>query len=219
MTETDFRNILEETRKAFDASDIKQCAPKETPWYYSVCATRITPGRLLILGFNWGAESNEPYQPQDVLPSKSFMEIDNKELGSLGRVKLYLRKYCLADLEDVGQSNFCFFRSKHASGISQRDLELCFQPFSKFIRVAQPKTIIGLSAHLKNHMLGSAMLRSVKTPAPDLRFDRGGRQVTCQVVKGVYLNESKKVPVYLLPHPNYPIPRQTREAAWDFCFK
>lgn len=218
MTKTDFRDILEETQKAFDASDIKQRAPKEAPWHYSICATRITPDRLLILGFNWGAESNEPYQPQDVLPTKSFLEIDNKELGSLGRVKPYLRRYCSADLEDVGQSNFCFFRSKHASEISQRDLKLCFEPFSKFIRVAQPKKIIGLSMHLRNHMLKSDMLQSIKTPTPDLTFDRGGRQVACQVVKGVFLNEGKMVPVYLLPHPNYRIPRQTREAAWIFCF-
>ena len=213
MTEGEFRHLLEETRKAFEISYIKQFAEGQCPkleWYYSVCATRIEPERLFILGFNWGAKDGECYCPQKNYPSESFMELGYNELGSLDRVKPWLSKYLPEkDLKEIGQSNFCFFRSKRADQITSHDRKLCHPLISKLINMARPKTIIGLSAQLRDHLLPSC--QSVKTH--DLMFERGAIKVTYKIAKG----EFKSIPICFLPHPAYRLPKQKVEEAWSFC--
>lgn len=217
MTQADFSLLLEETRTAFEQSDIKDKAPSSISWNYSVCATAITPGKPLIIGFNWGATKNKSYAPQSTLPTKDFIETDNSSLGSLSRVKSDLKTYCKSSLEGAGQVNFCFFRSKHAYQISSKDIDLSLPLFRKLVEIAEPEMILGFSAHLREYFLSTGYLQNVE--AKTIRYIKGSKESSCYVTKGTIRVKGKVTPVFLLPHPNSKLPKLTRHAAWDFCFE
>lgn len=217
MTRHDFIALLDETRIAFEKSGIKAYSnEKDKVWHYSVCATPLKPDRLLLIGFNWGARTGEKYEPQLDMPEKGFMEMANKDLGSFKRVKRYLKQYCPGDLNEVGQSNFCFFRSEKDGQISAKDLELSTPLFEKLLQLAPPKAILGFSSRLRDHLLASDGFR-VKSQE-ELPYERGGKAFRCKVVKGELQVDEQRIPVSLLPHPNSPLPGAVREQAWAFCF-
>jgi len=216
----DFRDLLKDTDAAFNQSDIKEYAQQNNfSWAYSVSATKIVPNNILILGFNWGAEHGYEYSPQRELPKCSFMELKQEDFGSLKRILPYLRKYIPEDkVINIGQSNYCFFRSRKESQISGNDLGLSKPLFMKFVSLAQPSTLIILSGSLREYLLNHYPCSDLSTSSPYC-FSRGGWEYQYQTLKGRVMIGTNDVPFYSLPHPNYPIPSRMRDASWQFCFK
>ena len=67
-----FERLLEETKKAYEKSDIK-----EKNWFYSVTTTSIEKNKPLIVGINWGVnkkwlKDGNNYNPQNVYPYGVF---------------------------------------------------------------------------------------------------------------------------------------------------
>lgn len=185
---------------------------------YNVAATRIIPRNPLILGFNWGAQQEERYTP--VVVDKTFLELLNgNDLGSMKRLQRYLVEYlCMDDLalEKVGQSNYCFFRSKRDGEIVKSDLELCRPLFERFLEIAQPSVILCFSSKLRNYLIGDKRVRepiwqSVTTP--------NSANHPYAACKGFLQINGSRIPIYFLPHPNSRISKTARDEAWSFAFK
>ena len=212
MNKENFTNLLEATKKAYNKSDIKKIHPD---WSYSICATRIVPNKPLILGFNWGVNKQFKYKPQAEIPVTSFMEIENEDLGSMARIKQYLEKFLLnkKDLLEIGQSNFCFFRSEKENQISDFDLKLCEPLFLDFINFSKPSIILGFSWLLREYMVTNNFLLDLK----DKTIRIGTRNV--YVIKAKMKSDNKVIPIYFLPHPNSRISKELRTKAWKFCFE
>ena len=201
-----FESILKETEKAYLASEIKS-----RNLYYSISATPINKNSTLILGFNWGAGQNQPYTAQFEMETKPFTQIP--DLGSLKRTVSYFRSYLTSrNPDEFVQSNFCFFRSKKESDLSTSDLKLTQPLFDSFIEYAMPKEVVSFSARLKEYFENQNMLSSMET----IPISSGTKKFTSTKAK---LNiKNRIVPIYFLPHPNYPITNEARHKAWKHCF-
>ena len=218
-TEEQLRDLLAATELQFNRSQIKvdaeTCAKK---WMYNIAATRIVPQSPLILGFNWGAQENERYTP--MVANKTFLELLNgSDLGSMRRLRPYLVEYLHMDdpgLEKVGQSNYCFFRSKRDGEIIESDLELCRPLFEKFLDIAQPSLILSVSSRLRNYLLGGNRVRNRAWQSMTTEHATNRRYAAC---KGLLEMNDVKVPIYFLPHPNARISRVFRNEGWSFAFK
>jgi hypothetical protein len=152
----DIESLFDETEVAFNNAPIKKyAAEKNLAWHYSISSTRIIPNSTLLIGFNWGAEVDYRYTPQEVIPENTFKDLHNKrELGSFQRVYESLKKYLpVEDIDNCVQTNFCFFRSKNESQITQEDLDLSTPLFLKLIQIVQPKRIIGFSSKLLDYCI------------------------------------------------------------------
>ena len=120
MRQIEFDRLVEEVEQAFEKSEIKKHVESagKNPWYYDIC-TRIVPQCVLIVGFNPGAKQNYDHERQSQFPEKTFME-SLSDQGSMCRVGKYLKKYLSQHIiEDIGQTNYCFFRSKNADQITR----------------------------------------------------------------------------------------------------
>lgn len=213
MIEKQLQQLLQLVGEAYDASDVKKNYPE---WSYSLCATRIEPRAPMILGFNWGAAKGHTYTPQDSIPPETFMDLyHNGNLGSLRKIVRYLETYFPEDeVGRIGQSNFCFFRSKIENQISSDDLKRCLPLFEQFLRIAEPSEILIFSAALRNHL--KTKFPGCFSEKHTLVYPAGNRSYT--VEKGHLQREAQSIPIYSLPHPNAHIPGSVRDAAWEFCF-
>lgn len=208
-----FLRLLDETRAAFEKSQIRRIAEDAGKnWRYSVCATRINVDSPLILGFNWGARVGEEYPPQVILPTESFLELPRKDLGSLSRIIPLLHEFLGEDAARIGQSNFCFFRSKKEDQIREYDLGLCIPLFRELLHAARPSRILSLSTRLRQHLKTIGALSGIEEKAIPLR--RG----TYTAMRGRVVLDEVSCPILFLPHPNYPMPGAARREAWAFCF-
>lgn len=218
MSEITFNELASLVSDAFGNSNIKHfCESKGYVWNYSIEATEIIPNNPLIVGFNWGASMVlnadgvfEPYPPQTQRETKKFMDMKSDELGSFIRVQAYLKDYLPEDqLEDIGQANFCPFRSHKANQISEEDLKFCSQEFfPKLIEYAQPSMLLCFTSKLRE-LLVPQLEDQV---APDISIEGYNRKF--RALTGNY----KGIPTYFLPHPNYPMRKELREAVWDYYF-
>jgi hypothetical protein len=212
------QELLIATEQQFNRSRIKAAAEQAgKKWMYNIAATRITPQNPLILGFNWGAEEKERYTP--VLEDKTFLNsLNANDLGSMKRLRRHLVQYLHMDddaMENVGQSNYCFFRSKSDGEIVKSDLELCRPLFEKLLEIARPSMILSFSNRLRDYLLGEnrvsdVMRQPVPTENPSKRNYRA--------CKGFLEVHGSTIPIYFLPHPNYRLSGVARDAAWEFCF-
>jgi hypothetical protein len=213
LDEQVFFRLLDETKVAFEKSKIRTWAQAaKMNWEYSVCATRIDLDSPLILGFNWGARAGETYQPQMLMPTKSFLELPKSDLGSLSRIIPLLHEFLGEDALRIGQSNFCFFRSKTAGQIGEDDLSLCRPLFRGLLRAARPSRILSLSSRLRKHLGRSGVLSAIEEKA--IPIPRG----TYTAVRARVVLEEIRCPIVFLPHPNYPMLGAARREAWAFCF-
>ena len=101
-----FSDLLKKTSEAYAHSDIK-----ERGLAYSVSATALVRHSPLIVGFNWGADINEKYSPQEKYPEGKVFRDIAYESGSLKRSVAYLESFYPLALTGT-QTNFCFFRSQ-----------------------------------------------------------------------------------------------------------
>jgi hypothetical protein len=225
MTQTDFDSLIQDIKLAYESSDIKRYADeRKLIWHWDV-PTRIIPDSVLILGFNPGAAKGQKYDPPTKPYNEGFLEACNRQdAGSLSRLLSYLRKYSTvfpqSVIEQMGQANYCFFRSQHAWQISDADLRLCQRIFRPFLSIARPSKILCVSSRAKDFLVNSGMVsaESLFKNVTPFRFYRGNTTVECYSGRGYVLLHNKNVPIYFLPHPNYPIPSDVREGAWEFCF-
>ncbi len=212
----DTQQIFTETAIAFDKSDIKRFGEDNNlKWFYAISATRLTVDNNAIVGFNWGASSNENYQPQTIIPTETFRQLyDKKWLGSLQRIYEPLKEYFpYEDIDNCVQTNFCFFRSKEENQITSADLALSTPLFQKLIDIIKPKRIIGFSNKLRDYFLNNNLCSSVET----MNIPSNGK--TLFVAKGIYQINGLDIPIFFLPHPNAQFTTAARQTAWEFCFK
>ncbi len=201
-----FDNLLNETEKAYLASEIK----KEN-LYYSVCSTPIFINSTLLLGFNWGKSNDEADKPQKKIPIIPFKQIP--DLGSFKWTIDFFNKYLPREnLQEFVQSNFCFFRSQKENDISLSDLKLSHPLFESFITYVQPKRIICFSARLKQYFEDNGKLFDC-----DPKIISSGLKTIYTTKAKIDIND-RKISIFFLPHPNYPILGSARHEAWKHCF-
>lgn len=214
---SEIQQLFSETRKAFNKSPIKKFATNnKLNWYYSVSSTMLTADNNVIVGFNWGAEDNSDFQPQTEIPTKNFKDLYDKktELGSLQRIYEPLKKYFpYEDIDNCVQTNFCFFRSKDESQISEMDLQQSTPLFRKLLDIIKPKRIIAFSSKLRDYFLNINLCTSIET----LNIPSNGK--TLFVAKGKYHVQGRDIPIFFLPHPNSQFTSEARQTAWEFCFE
>jgi len=215
MNDNLIQQLFADTQIAFNNSPIKKYAEANGhQWNYSISATRFIEETNLIIGFNWGASGNDPYEPQKEIPKQNFKELyDKNDLGSLQRIYLPLKqKFPTEDIDNAMQTNFCFFRSKTEAEITSEDLLLSTPLFQQLLNVIKPKRILGFSKKLQSYCIESALCSDLEEAA----FQSNKR--TLHTAKGnLKLNETA-VPIYFLPHPNAKFTSIARKQAWDFCF-
>lgn len=77
-------NLLDETREAFNISDIRKFAEDNNfSWFYNICTTKITPNNILIVGFNCAAEKEITHEPQSELPKECFKDLKDRIIFNL----------------------------------------------------------------------------------------------------------------------------------------
>ncbi|MDZ4698264.1 MAG: hypothetical protein SH809_01050 [Rhodothermales bacterium] len=219
MTEDQFTRLLAEVDIAYNQSDVKQNHGGKN-WHYSLSATPLKPECILLLGFNWGASKTDCHSPQPSMPVRPFMEMSNGDLGSFARIRSMLPEYFSAkELEDIGQSNFCFFRSSKEHEISERDLQLCIPPFMQLLEYTKPRLIMCFSARLRDFLLASTdtpisdRMEEVSSQSPQ----RSTRSI--RAIKGVLSIANRQTPIVFLPHPNARVSGESRKNAWRFALK
>lgn len=184
----EFYNLID---NAYNLSDIKL---RNKDWYYSLCTSIPKKGQPLIVGFNWGVDSNHTKQKISDLNT----EIDWNELATLKKIKPYLEKtFTKYPINNYNQTNYCFFRSKTENQISQKDIELCEPIFFYFISKIKPKYIVSFSAKLRDTFIKKGFLKyySKKTV-----FD-GKKNI--YAYHGFIKIDNWWTYIYFLPHPSY----------------
>ncbi|GAC1704489.1 MAG: hypothetical protein NVS9B7_05330 [Flavisolibacter sp.] len=189
LKETDlFKKYIKNIKDTYEKSDIKA-----KNWQYSLCSTPLFENSVVIAGFNWGVSKD--HKPQEVCPTEKFR--DNKDLGSLGRIKKYLQSYVEeADLDKIVQINLCFFRSKRESDLSNNDVTINNQLFISLIRDLQPKILLALSARIHNVIKGHLLSEETEILK--------SQNKTIEIRRGTFDEEFGGGQFAYIPHPNYP---------------
>lgn len=208
---TIFDDLLVELGCAYEQSDIKQyCLIHGHTWHYSLITTTMQKGGPLILGFNWGASQDERYFPQTTIEETVFK---NADVGSLTRIFPYCEKYFGEDfLNKTSQSNYCFFRSKSESEITPKDIALCEPIFDKLIKVMEPSSILCFSSKLRDFLLSNNRVKAKESIK--ISYERGSVQMTYEPTRATLTSGAE---IMFLPHPNYPMKKEARAEAWEFC--
>lgn len=203
--------LLSELGEVYEKSDIKQyCLEHGHKWHYSLITTPMKSDSPLILGFNWGASGDKPYEPESSVVPEEFHA---SEVGSLSRIIPFCKRYYGNDfLSEASQSNYCFFRSKAEDQISNKDIQLCEPIFDQLIEAISPSIILCFSSKLRNYLLGTNRVRS-KT-SKSISYKRGARLVTFEATRAML---ATGIEIKFLPHPNYPMKGDARSEAWEFC--
>lgn len=198
-------DLLAELGSAYEQSDIKR-----NELHYSLITTTMKKNGPLILGFNWGATQGEKYSPQAAIEETVFK---NGDVGSLSRIFPYCEKYFgNAFLKRASQSNYCFFRSKSESDITPNDIALCEPIFDKLIDVMEPSSILCFSSKLRDYLFSHN--RVLAKESIRISYKRGSMQMTYEPIKATLTSGAK---IMFLPHPNYPMKKEARAEAWEFC--
>ena len=217
LEENDFKHLMNLIKNAYVDSDIsKHCQKENLNWSYSICSTKIVPNNPLIVGFNWGAEDSISYQPQEI-PSKSFEGIYN-DLGSFKRVVPFLKEYISDDvITTIGQTNYCFFRSKIESQITENDLILCRPIFMELLILTKPKYLLVFSSRLRKYLTSLYAFSIIDSKQCVFYRGKNRTKVVFDAIKGKLKIDGshKEIIIYILPHPNYPIKKEARRKAWE----
>jgi hypothetical protein len=206
-----FHELLRKTEEAYKESEIKG-----NDWGYSVTATQISRGKPLIVGFNWGVDTEwvragNSYGAQKEYPLRTF-EGNFDDLGSLKRTVEFFHEHYPQALSGM-QTNFCFFRSEREDQVSEKDLELSRPLFEEYLKFSDPSVIISFSSKLRNHLVSKGRIEEVDSLY--VRYMKG----RLQIIKGFYLTDTEsKIPFVYLPHPNSRVSGTERKNAWNFCF-
>jgi len=204
-----FNELLAKTKEAYNHCDIRG-----KQWGFSVSATRIMKNKPLIIGFNWGVDSIQrggKCEIQKEYPDKCF-EDNYKELGSLKRVIPYFKNYYPDALSGM-QTNFCFFRSEKEDQVSEGDLKLSSELFDKYLDYSDPSIIISFSKKLSEYLERKGKLKHIQKEEI-----KSGKKIIQPIRAKFQHTNNNLVPFISLPHPNYPLLREARDKAWEFCF-
>lgn len=213
MLKTKLSQLLDNLTEVYQLSDInKYCLREGHKWAYSLISGPCVTSSPLLIGFNWGASKGETYEPQTIIEENQWA--NEKELGSMARVIPYLRKYFSEiEINNISQTNYCFFRSKIENQINSDDLQRCQPLFDQLINLLHPSAVICLSSQLRNFLISTKKVDQIE--GHPIMYSRGKLPIKYVAMKGKL---DTGIQVYFLPHPNYPLTRIARNAAWDFCF-
>lgn len=213
MNREQYAELLEELSTAYDQSDIKNA---HAGWWYGVAATRILPFRPLIVGFNWGASTGH-YRPTPTdFPTETLAEQMDRagELGSLVRLRPYLQQYVgQVRLDEIGQSNLYFFRTRKANQLSENDRRLCIPIFMKLLSFARPSLVIALSNSVSSVL---AKLEGFSNDVQMREFVMNSRGQKFTAIRG-RMGPSISGRWIAVPHPATPCLAETRKAIWSYC--
>lgn len=203
--------LLEKLGPIYETSDIKKfCREKGHEWSYSLVNSSMELSAPLILGFNWGAAQGEKYPSQSHVEKTNF---ETSDVGSLKRIYPFIREHFGQDyLSKANQSNYCFFRSSTEDQINETDIKRCSGVFAELIEILAPSSIICLSAKLRKHLIDTNQVCDQQEKT--IKFRRGSAEIEFVAVRGKL---ASGVDINFLPHPNYPMKREARSAAWQFC--
>lgn len=209
----ELESLLIELETAYSKSSISEMCEREgVSWGYGLVTTSLKPHRPLFLGFNWGAGSGTDFSSQRTIETESFLEQD---LGSFRRIVPYCQKYLSEnELVEASQSNFCFFRSKSESQVCSSDIQLCEPIFNRLLSILNPSMVLGFSGKLRSYLIDRGFVENIRSK--QILFRRGTSDITYRVQKGMLKGG---VEIFFLPHPNYPMRKEARNQAWDYCFK
>jgi hypothetical protein len=203
--------LLGKLNQIYDDSEIKQtCIKENQKWGYSLVTTPMEQSEPLILGFNWGAAKGQIYPNQTAIKKTNFLDED---VGSLKRIIPFIRQHLGEDyLTKASQSNYCFFRSSTEDQINETDIKRCSGVFAELIEILAPSSIICLSAKLRKHLIDTNQVCDQQEKI--IKFRRGSSEIEFVAVRGKL---ASGVDIKFLPHPNYPMKRDARSVAWQFC--
>lgn len=209
------KQLLVELDRTYQGSQIFRAASAENKsWSYSLVDGYCSTNQPLLIGFNWGAGKNISYKPQNLDDDKAFAPPDLG--GSMSRVRQYLATHFPNhQIENMNQTNYCFFRSETESQIDESDLVRCQPIFKKLIDLLKPSVVICFSSKLRDYLLSAKLVSIEDSDKLTINFNRGRLKSTYTVMKGRF---ESGVVVNFLPHPNYPMTRDARVMAWEFCF-
>jgi len=205
----ELQTYYKKIQNALNQSDINLI---NKDWHYSLCNSVPKIGQPLIIGFNWGIESN--YKKQTI--SDLNTEIDWSELVNLKEIKPYLEKYFIKHpITNYNQTNYCFFRSKKQNQISKKDIELSEPIFFDFVSKIKPEYIVSFSAKLRDTFIKKGYL---KYYSKKIVFD-GKKNI--YAYHGFVKIDNWWTYIYFLPHPSYwnriNNKKTTLEELWKIC--
>lgn len=207
------RELLPLIEQAYDQSRIKKwCKENNHEWSWSLITGACRRNSPLIVGFNWGAAQGEIYASDKDINENL---LSGEDLGSMTRIIPYFKRHLTHDdFDRASQTNYCFFRSHTEREISEYDLELCRPIFNSLIEIMRPSVALCFSSKLRHHMIKEKSI--IEFEHEEVVFTHGGKQLTYAAAKG---RLASGVKIAFLPHPNYPMRKAARDAAWDFCFR
>lgn len=207
----ELEKLLYDLAEIYPKSDIAKFSKEANEeWHYGLVTTELRPNQPLIVGFNWGAAKDYRHTPQtEIKPTR----LEEEDLGSMKRVLGYGHRYLKIDLgKSASQTNYCFFRSKKESQITQYDLDLCSPLFDRLIATLKPSMILSFSSRLRDYLINNQ--KAVVTESRTIPFQSGKQTRSIRAIKARLDSGTE---ILFLPHPNYPMKKQAREEAWEFC--
>ncbi len=204
MTEEEqfFEHLLAETKLQYE-----KCSDQlhNKNWYYSICGAPIKRGKGILLGINWGVDSNCEHTPQ------KFNEIPNKEkfmkYKFIDRSKMRLKDYLKLDLDnentDVNYTNLCFFRTPNINHLTNQDFENSLHLFKHFFDFVKPPWIFSLGIKTYEKLKEFDKLSDIDNES---YFGEKCRGVTAKLWN---------INFYCVPHPNARVSNESRNRIWE----
>ena len=209
-----FEDLLNEVKEAYAKSSLK-----DSGYNYSLVGTQIKINQPLIIGLNWGGgkteaqtrKSYEEYIEKDV----KFQNV--KDIGSLSRIKTYLKDNSTIDYEKshIGWTNYCFFRTPNESELMKNpeDLKLTNDIFLKLLNIIKPSMILSFSSKLRDYVNNNDEINFNNIKEYIAKNEKGENKYYGLI------GELNDIPFYSLPHPEARVGNVARDSAWESCFQ
>jgi len=213
-----YRKLLADTAERYKTFLASRNPPLAAGWQYDLASTRLTKGANVVLGLNWGTGSaREPSEwttaiPNGEMPEASWRDLTQSELGSFVRVKSILNQR--SPNADIVLSNVCLFRTPFATDVSDADIDLSFPVVLAMLELIEPASIIFLTSRVFSGT--EWRLRFFDRQEKNIDCAMRGRSFVFKAIKANMEVRGRTIPVCYVPHPNQPLPRAVRKAAWDF---
>lgn len=204
-----FYDLLAKTKNAFQKAPIKEFQEtNDKSWYYAVCDSPIIKGSGVIFGLNWGASQNRVHNAQTEYP---FNPEKARNWNFASTSKQYFQNHLGIDhIGHVNYSNLCFFRSKSARQLQEKDWELSLPLFEEYLIYIQPKWCILLGTS------GIDILEKYNKLSDLTTVIYTGTAKRTYGYKGKLFN---KFNFFAVPHPQARVSRNARQFVWQELFR
>ena len=209
-----FDILLDKAQRLFEFSEVKFRQDRNmSKWGLSLCATPVNPGKVVILGINWGGAEFAgitKYSIQRRFPTKEEF-LDDYKVGRypfIQKSKDLISEFLQIQINDVefNYTNVCLFRSPNVSDLSIKEVRWCMPILKEFIELIDPPCILSLGntniVYLEPDLRELKKLTETGTPHVGYSGKLWGR------------------PFYSVPHPNArKLPDEVRHKIWSTVFQ